>query len=147
MTPDLGLGTMSQMRFSGLTSTHSTSTSQFPSTTFSAQIAQLQAELQQTQQREAALQAEMEERRQREAAIQAELKEWRRRETEMETRQSEMQQQLTRILQFFQSSSRMFNSLDGMSPPPPTPTPVKLESGGEPSFAMEVEGENGSKEM
>ncbi|XP_057786148.1 uncharacterized protein LOC131012655 [Salvia miltiorrhiza] len=51
----LGLGIMSQMRSTGSTSTHSTCSSQFPSAAVSAQIAQLQTELEQTQQREVTL--------------------------------------------------------------------------------------------
>ncbi|XP_057772495.1 uncharacterized protein LOC130992046 [Salvia miltiorrhiza] len=99
VTPDpkgrrLGLGIMSQMRSTGSTSTHSTCSSQFPSAAVSAQIAQLQTELEHTQQREATLQAEVQERRRKEA--------------EMETRQLEMQQQISQLMKFFQSSSGSF---------------------------------------
>ncbi|XP_057770218.1 uncharacterized protein LOC130990032 [Salvia miltiorrhiza] len=117
VTPDpkgrrLGLGIMSQMRSTGSTSTHSTCSSQFPSAAVSAQIAQLQTELEQTQQREATLQAtlqaEVQERRRKEAEMEAEVQERRRKEAEMETRQLEMQQQISQLMKFFQSSSGSF---------------------------------------
>ncbi|XP_057798677.1 uncharacterized protein LOC131014649 isoform X2 [Salvia miltiorrhiza] len=103
VTPDpkgrrLGLGIMSQMRSTGSTSTHSTCSSQFPSAAVSAQIAQLQTELEQTQHREATLQA----------TLQAEVQERRRKEAEMKTRQLEMQQQISQLMKFFQSSSGSF---------------------------------------